>query len=373
MTTPTTAVPAPAPTRAWLRNACWDLGFLGFCWLPFYVWAVFGLGLDGSWAARNADRHALAWATAVALATTYVHRHYTFVLVYGDRDTFRRRARDFVLAPVLVFAVVAACRGVYGALRGDPTWGWLGVGTWQAVLVAVGVWNVWHTLMQRYGILRIYAGKAGRGLQDRAHGRRDLLLLWTSVTFVAWSTLLLRASTFAGQGNARRTLRLLQPLLAGTWAWVLLVVLAAAWAAVLLHWLRHELRAALTWGERAPRWLFLASTFALLAVFVVHGPIVGYLCFGVAHALEYVAFVHHFGQQKFAGGGGVAAALLRRPLATAPLLVGGLLLAFVLLYGSREADVYLVYYLGTSLLHFLFDGWIWKVRRPEVRRPLGVV
>jgi hypothetical protein len=112
----------------------------------------------------------------------------------------------------------------------------------------------------------------------------------------------------------------------------------------------------------------------LLGVFVVHGPIVGYLCFGVAHALEYVAFVHHFGQQKFAQSGapGLTAALLRRPLLTAPLVIGVLLGAFILLGDHRTADVYLVYYMGTSLLHFLFDGWIWKVRRPEVRRPLGV-
>jgi hypothetical protein len=89
-----------------------------------------------------------------------VHRHYTFVLVYGDRDTFRRRARDFVLAPLLVFAVVgavAACRGVGGDRgRGRAPGG---------PCSSVGVWNVWHTLMQRYGILRIYAGQGGARLQ----------------------------------------------------------------------------------------------------------------------------------------------------------------------------------------------------------------
>ena len=51
---------------------------------------------------------------------------------------------------------------------------------------------------------------------------------------------------------------------------------------------------------------------------------------------------------------------------------GLLTIAFIMLYARRQTDLYLVYYLGTSLLHFLFDGWIWKVRRPELRRPLGV-
>lgn len=377
MAAPSSDQPAATPpARPWIRNACWDLGCLAFCWLPFYGWAVFGLGLDGSWAAKS-QQTGLAWATAVALATTYVHRHYTFVLVYGDRDTFRLRARDFLLAPLVVFLVVGVCRGVYGALRGDPEWAWFGSGTWQAVMITVGVWNVWHTLMQRYGILRIYAGKAGHGLQERAHGRRDLALLWSSVILVSWITLLLRASTFAGQGNARLALKVMGPWLAGPWPWVLLAVLGLAWIGVSLVWLRGELRAELAWRSRVPRWMFFASTLALLAVFVVHGPIVGYLCFGVAHALEYVAFVHHFGQQKFAPASrpekrSLAARLLRQPLHTAPLLIGGLLLAFVLLYDQRRADVYLVYYMGTSMLHFLFDGWIWKVRRPEVRAQLGV-
>jgi hypothetical protein len=361
MRRPTPPPPATAHSRAWLRSPAWDLCLLSFCWVPFYVWAVFGLGLDGSWAAGKGPKEALAWATVVALAITYVHRHYTFLLVYGDREAFRRRARDFVLAPLLVFAAVGVCRGTGGM-------------TWKVLLVTVGVWNVWHTLMQRFGILRIYAGKAGHGLQERSHGRRDLALLWGSVIFVSWLTLLLRAATFAGQANARLLLRVVRPLTSGTGAWLVLAVLAVAWSAVLIFWLRHELRADLSLRERLPRWCFLASTLALLAVFVVHGPIVGYLCFGVAHALEYVAFVHHFGQQKFAqnGAAGLTPSLLRRPLVAAPLLIGVLLTAFILLSDSRGADLYLVYYLGTSLLHFLFDGWIWKVRRPEVRRPLGV-
>ncbi len=359
MVPPTSATACP---RAWLRSPAWDICLLGFCWVPFYVWAVFGLGVDGSWAAGKAPQASLAWATTVALAITYVHRHYTFLLVYGDREAFRQRARDFVLAPLLVVAAVGLCRGAGGM-------------TWKVLLVVVGLWNVWHTVMQRFGILRIYAGKAGHGLEERVHGRRDLALLWSSVIFISWLTLVLRMETFAGQANARLVLRLVRPVTSGTGAWVLLVALAVGWLVFLLYWLRHELRAELTMRKRLPRFFFLVSTLTLLAVFVVHGPIVGYLCFGVAHALEYVAFVHHFGEQKFAHSGstGLTAFLMRRPLLAAPLLIGVLLTAFIVLRNSRDTDLYVTYYLGTSLVHFLFDGWIWKVRRPEVRRPLGVV
>lgn len=52
-------------------------------------------------------------------------------------------------------------------------------------------------------------------MQERAHGRRDLALLWGSVIFVSWLTLLLRTGTFAGQANARLLLRVARPLTSG--------------------------------------------------------------------------------------------------------------------------------------------------------------
>ncbi|MEZ4380213.1 MAG: hypothetical protein R3A79_02605 [Nannocystaceae bacterium] len=63
---------------------------------------------------------------------------------------------------------------------------------------------------------------------------------------------------------------------------------------------------------------------------------------------------------------------MRRPWLFGTLLSGALVLLFSLLVDHRRSDVYLVYYMGTSLLHFLFDGWIWKVRKPHVGGHLGV-
>ena len=30
--------------------------------------------------------------------------------------------------------------------------------------------------------------------------------------------------------------------------------------------------------------------------------------------------------------------------------------------GESRTEVYLAYYVGSSMLHFLYDGWIWKLR-----------
>jgi uncharacterized membrane protein YhaH (DUF805 family) len=240
----------------------------------------------------------------------------------------------------------------------------------NVVLAALGLWNVWHVIQQRYGILRIYGARARGGLETPEAANRDRAFLWASVAITAVFVLLLRTSTFEGHSRAREVLDTLRPWLDGWTFRVLGVAVFAAWVLVAIRWGAMERRARPQ--SRAPRYGFVASTFALLAVFVVPGPVVGYLVFGVAHAVEYVAFVHHFGEKKYARDAGSFAGQFLCEIRRAPLMLVPLLLAYVLLREHRFTFAYLTYYSTTSALHFLYDGWIWKVRRPEVARPLGV-
>lgn len=354
-----------------------DTAALAFGWLPFYLWIVFGLGygleaFGGPALTGRAAADAAALAVVVALAITYVHRHYTFFVVYGDREVFERRARAFWVAPVVALALVGLARAGDGLLQARV--GGVKVSPWQVVLLVTGAWNIWHTLQQRYGLLRIYAGKLGGGTELPAHARRDRAALWVPAIAVAVLLPIVRPELLAGHVRARTLQQVVAPIVESRWASGLALLAAAALAWTLASWLRHELRAPARWGQRAPRLVFMGSTLLLFAVFLVHGPILGYLCFGTAHAVEYVAFVHHFGAKKYAGGAGrgVAAALLRDAWRGLVVLAGGLLLLYWLLREYRRADVYLVYYTSTSLLHFLYDGWIWRVRRPEVARALGL-
>lgn len=359
---------APASAaRPWLRSPLFDVGLLAFCWVPVYVWVVFGLGLGwdglGGQPLHPAyEREAVLLAVAVVLGLTWVHRHYTFLLVYGDGATFRERAGRYVLAPIAVFG---AC--TYLATR-TGTWTLGGVVFEPVVLMALtaGLWNVWHTVQQRYGILRAYGGRAGGPLREAAHGRRDRALLWVTLAFVAVALPWLRPTTFTLHPSARRVMFELRPFTEHPAYLVALVAVTLGLVAVAAWWWRHERRAQV---DRLPRWTFLASTMLLFAVFLVHGPVVGYLCFGAAHALEYLAFVHHFSERRFAGERrSVAAVFLGRPLVFAPLVIGLFGLAYLAFREQRGTVAYLVYYTGGSLLHFLYDGWIWKLRRPAVRR-----
>lgn len=357
----------------WIRNPVWDTALLALPWAPFYLWFVYGLRLGeggGEVLVFGERTWALTLATFVVLAITYVHRHYTFVLVYGDPQTFSANARAYLVAPLVLFGALWLARSDVTLV----TLGRLRVSAWQIALVTSGTWNVWHTVQQRYGIFRVYAGKAGGGLESRAHARRDQLLTWSLVVAVALVLLVFRRSTFLGHESAQQALAVALPIVTSPMFMLLAAVLSIGVLTVVIGWVRAEIAAPLTLRQRVPRLTFLASTLALFAVFVVHGPIVGYLTFGTAHALEYLAFVHHFGERKFAArpdARSVAAMLLRRPIVVAPLLAGGLLLLYVGLQPVADTEVYWVYYLGTSMLHFLYDGWIWKVRKPEVAQPLG--
>lgn len=351
---------------------------VAWAWVPFYAFFVFGLGLDGDWSRGGRDgagtEPGLGLALLVAFGISYVHRHYTFLLVYGDRETYRQRLRGYSLIPAALFVGLALVLRFQGELRFE-LFG-QSMRPWMLVLIVTGSWNVWHTIMQRHGITRIYAGKAGGGLEDRAHGRRDLWLLWSMVALAAVSTLCFRGSTFAGIGNARKLWAVAGPLIHGWPGWSALVLIATVTLAVARRWLVAERAAELALRERVPRLSFMLSTLALLAVFVAHGPITGYLCFGVAHGIEYVFFFHVFGQRKFAARPvaerGPAAKLLARPLVSGPIIAVALAGLFFALVDHRDSEAYLVYYTATSLLHFLYDGWIWKVRKPEVGRPLGL-
>lgn len=367
-----------AQARPWLVGPWFDSACIAWAWVPFYVFIVFVLGLDGSWSRGGRDGHGtepgLGLAMLLALGVSYVHRHYTFLLVYGDAETFRQRARAYTLLPAALFVVLALILSWQGDLSVELAGQRLA--PWMGVLLVTGAWNMWHTIMQRHGISRIYAGKAGGGLQAQAHGRRDLHLLWSLVALTAVVTTMFRPSTFAGIGNARRMLHAIDPLLHGALGWSVLLAVVGVVAVVSVRWLRHERAAALTLRDRMPRLGFLLSTVTLLAVFVAHGPVIGYLCFGVAHAIEYVCFFHVFGRLKFASREpsrrGVVGGMLARPLVWGPvfaLVLGGVFFALV---DHRKSEPYLVYYTATSLLHFLYDGWIWKVRKPEVARPLGL-
>lgn len=337
---------------AWLANAPIDLA-MAFGWLPFYAWLrttpVVGDVADAAFPS------AFKLALVVVLGVSFVHRHFVYVMFFGDADQRAMHPQALWVAPILVTAVVL------------PTRLWLPP-LFDVVVGVFGAWNIWHTLLQRHGIARAYAAKCGGGLDERAHGRRDLhTLLALAACAAAWD-IVFRQDTFYGQ--ARRLLGRF-PIVQEhpEIGWVLLVVSGLIAAAMVAAWVRAEVQARPR-ISRAPRLLLWASSVCLLGLFIAHGPVVGYLVFGFAHAIEYILFVYLFSQHRIARGDTTPSARAFGRATPLTLVSAVLLALFVAARQVWTVPLFVVYYTATSGLHYFYDGLIWKMRRPEVRAPL---
>jgi hypothetical protein len=336
----------------WLKSAPFDLA-MAFGWVPFYAWLlttpVVGDVSDAAF------KPAFKAAVAAALAINFVHRHFVYFLFFGDANKRAQHPRALWLAPLVAAGLV------FPAKLLQPH---IGRVAFDVVLFVLGAWNIWHVLMQRHGIARAYAARSGGALMERAHGRRDLALLASWILATAGLVIVFKQDTF--YGPAKRAFAKIAFVNDVPFAKYLLVIVPLALAAyALVVWLRAELPSA-----RIPRLTFIFSSACLLLVFVVHGPIVGYIVFGFAHSVEYILFVYLFSQKRVNKG---ERAWGVRALGTSLPIVGVSLVLFALFLGAREiwtVPLFVAYYSTTSILHYVYDGLIWKMRRPKVRAPL---
>ena len=339
---------------AWLANPPVDLA-MAFGWLPFYAWLLTTpvVGDVGD----AAFLPALKLAAAVALSVNFAHRHFVYFLFFGDEEQRARHPQALWLAPLVVVALVL------------PTRLWWPFG-FSVVFGAFAAWNVWHTLMQRYGITRAYAVKGGGGLEERGHGRRDVRTLWALAACTAVYAIVFQQDRLYGRaqpalGRIHAMVVQEHPAI----AWVLVVGAGLVAAATVFTWVAAEAQARPR-VARTPRLLFWASTICLLAVFIVHGPVVGFLVFGFAHSLEYILFVYLFSHRRLVRGETAASA---RTFGNAIPLVTISAILLALFVAARQVwtvPLFVIYYTATSALHYFYDGLIWKMRRPEVRAPI---
>lgn len=313
-------------------------------WVPF---AVTAFVLPESW---------IRWYALGVLLLSLAHQPLTLGLVYGDPVQRAARRRFFLWAPVVLAAVVLVGQAI----------------SFMLVAAIGGLWNTEHTLMQRYGLVRIHRRRSA----DDTPGRLDLLLLGSWLLLVlAWAVRDPRTPErieTLGLGTANeRSLQLLvdiRPL-----ATVLLVGTGAAAAWCTWRWIRSEARGG--FGAGAGVYGYVGATAALFVVAMVH-PIAGLLAWVGAHAVEYFVVVHESLGRRTPGAG--------RSLVDKASISGRRAVAFmvgvsavgtaVVLLAQYHASltVYGVLFFTIGGLHILYDGVIWKLRRPEVARSLDI-
>jgi hypothetical protein len=347
---PTTAPPRAAPPGfGWIYGARADL-FVALCWVPLFLGAHWLTG-------RHGNDHLLNTLFSGAFVLSLLHQPLTLALVYGDKSQFALRRKLFTWSPLVAVGLITV------AVLLD---------LWIIVPVAA-IWNTIHTLQQRYGLSRIYGRKAGFG---SARLDRAVLFSWMVAALVIVGSTptvldqLARVMLDQTNANAITDLAGVRPYA----LWLLGPALAAALVTGALV-VRQE-RAHLEQANRA-KWIYQASSLLLIAS-IAFDPLAGFIAYVAAHAIEYFVVVYKTMQSRY-GKSHDRASLLGRLVHTT---WGRVLFLAAFLGVIYEVDrglgtslpnhAYLITVYSLGILHFWYDSFIWKLRKPTVSKAFGL-
>lgn len=324
---------AAAPNRGWIVSPAFDLLFLAnLGWLLLLV----------PGAATRADTPIDFWQVYFL---TLPHRWLTLVLVLADRDRRGDQGRKlFAVAALAGLLVVGA---------------YLGTGAFLCLAVVDYVWNAWHFAAQHAGVLRMYSRTVGGGSEWLERWGLRAFVTYAALRAAGWATGAVEADT----------------ALVG---WLHAADLAVLAVPVLL--LATNLAGATR--DRVGKLIYLGSVCLLYSGFVLSlragwGGLV--LAFAASaslfHAVEYLAVVTHYARRRATvGSDGPFRTLARYWLLFLGVYAVALGVTGVWLDrpDSGAAVVWQGLNLWAALVHYAYDGMIWKLRRPETARALGV-
>jgi hypothetical protein len=369
------------PAR-WIISPSIDLTCISAGWLLFFLLPALSEG---------STEH----ARVVAFTFFVAHRYFTFPLVYLDRTEFSRRKWTYLITPIVCIGGVWLC---YYFRVDEPE-----------MFVFWWFFNYFHFVRQKYGILRIYSGKGKWGIKRldeiviygwgaagiiymlavgaEIEGRLTHYLvgepvwLYAIVVLVAvvwtideWSASESQSKMLiVGLGTTFLLFGLLLSYLVSQPGIEMGLVYAVYALCTLLTiaWLLHEM-----WSPYDIHWpkiLFVLSVVVLYGVGPKISTVAVLIATSFSHAAEYIALVGLSIQNK-----------ARTPVEESPFLhkaaehiVLYTILFIAVVSGGLQLIkvasmfVFLVFTYGTSFMHFVYDGMIWKLRRPRVAQEVG--
>jgi tetratricopeptide (TPR) repeat protein len=280
---------------------------------------------------------------------------------YGDRALFQRFKLRFILAPI-VFGVMS-----YAFYSRHS----------NGIILIAATWAIWHALMQIYGFLRIYAAKVGAVTPRAAWLDFAMCIAWFGGAAVfSDSRLYIIQELFTGLGVGP---------LSATNVHTLRLAVAAVIGLVTLAYVLNEIQllragSPVSWIKNL---LFVTSiTFWWWAHVVTADVLLGLILFEVFHDVQYLAIVWVFNRRRVDSDpevGRFTGFVFRNSWGMVAMYV-----ALVFAYGgfiplsqelklSETGALWIATFITTSaLLHYYFDGFIWKVRESSTRKSLGL-
>ena len=340
----------PPRAKLWILSPTWDL--LLFVATPLLI-------LPSIFLART------RWAPEeiylfVASFGAVGHHLPGMIRAYGDRDLFARFKTRFIVAPL--FLIATCCLFTLRDMSG--------------IVLVVYMWGVWHGLMQTYGFLRIYDSKVGSFAQLTSRLDHWMCLAWFGGAVILSPTRSHNVLTAFYKAGG--------PLIPASAIEGLRIFAVAALVVVNVLFVFHAVR---MWRRGSPpspvKLLLMATSFGFwwYANVMVEHLLVGIALFEIFHDVQYLSIVWMFNQKRTQGEGNLTRFvrfLFQRSSALVGVYVG-----LVFAYGSmnyvaqglpvetlKQALVGLL--LASTLLHFYYDGFIWKVREKSTRKSLGL-
>jgi hypothetical protein len=328
------------PTYDWL----WLLS-------PPLVALAVGIGISGSDFSHQVHMLAgrdLTWAELSLGALIHAHLVAVVVRSHGNADIRRRYPLRFFAVPPLLL----------GAMVLSP---WVAAGS--AVLATF--WDVFHSGAQTFGFARIYDMR--RGNDPRVGRRLDFALnqLLYAGPILAGVTLADHLEAFSAFDDLSLFLSMRAPaMVAGQQGTLARVVFVGGCVFLLLYVAFYARRAREGYAVPWQKVFLLVSTGACsIYCWTWNSWGEAFFVMNLFHAVQYLAFV--WAQE----GGRLRArlgALGSRPLG-AWLVFASSVAAYGLWAQWVEGHVWWCVTIVVSLMHFWYDGFVWSVRRGEIR------
>ena len=277
---------------------------------------------------------------------------------YGDTELYQRFRTRFIVAPILFFGLSAVC--IAYDLEGLE-------------LIAY-TWGIWHAAMQTYGFLRIYDAKAAALDPTRARWDFAMCAAWF-IGGAIFSPLrlhyILHLATDCGAPVPNLTaLNALRAVVA--------VAMAVAVVGALVQAARdHRKGIAFNVGK----WALLVCSIAFwwFVNVIVRHPLLGLPLFELFHDVQYLSIVWQHMRRRLLSGAPMRT-WLRKTLGRQRFGIA-VYVALVLAYGilkdpfadgGTASRLAVGFFVASQLLHFYYDGFIWKMRDATTRSGLAL-
>jgi tetratricopeptide (TPR) repeat protein len=349
-TVPAAPSAAPAKSTLWILSSWRDL-ILYVC-TPLLLVPMFILA-QARWSAEDIYLFVAAFGAMG-------HHLPGMIRAYGDRALFERFKWRFIFAPVFLLLV---CSSFF---------------LWdlKSIVLIAFIWGVWHGMMQTYGFCRIYDAKVGSFASLTRRLDFAVCAGWFATAVLLSSQRMTDTlETYYSAGAPFIAPGLLRAVQQGSLA-IALILSSAFLANFIWMWVRGK-------RPNPVKFVLLATSigFWWYCNNIVANVLVGIALFEVFHDVQYLSLVWIYNRnrvEKDQSIGGFMRFVFRRSGSLIGLYIG-----LIFAYGSIgyfkshfEIDAVKRILTGvvtaSGLLHFYYDGFIWKVREKSTRQSLGL-